>query len=70
MEGVPPLVNSASPLPHGREAASDRPLHTAAIRRRGGTPFTELQLPEAIVTLRQGVGRLIRDPADQGLLML
>lgn len=42
----------------------------AAIRRRGGTPFTELQLPEAIVTLRQGVGRLIRDPADQGLLML
>lgn len=41
-----------------------------AIRRRGGTPFFELQLPEAIVMLRQGVGRLIRDPADRGLLML
>ncbi|MFT4045906.1 MAG: ATP-dependent DNA helicase [Solimonas sp.] len=41
-----------------------------AIRRRGGTPFFDLQLPEAIVMLRQGVGRLIRDPSDRGLLML
>ncbi len=41
-----------------------------AIRARGGTPFFDLQLPEAIVALRQGVGRLIRDPADRGLLML
>jgi ATP-dependent DNA helicase DinG len=41
-----------------------------AIRRRGGKPFFELQLPEAIVTLRQGVGRLIRDRGDRGLLML
>jgi ATP-dependent DNA helicase DinG len=41
-----------------------------AIRRRGGTPFFELQLPEAIVMLRQGAGRLIRDPQDRGLLML
>ncbi len=41
-----------------------------AIRARGGTPFFDLQLPEAIVTLRQGVGRLIRDPSDRGLLML
>lgn len=41
-----------------------------AVRRRGGTPFVELQLPEAIVMLRQGAGRLIRDPADRGLLML
>ncbi|WP_020648350.1 ATP-dependent DNA helicase [Solimonas variicoloris] len=41
-----------------------------AIRRRGGTPFFDLQLPEAIVMLRQGAGRLIRDPSDRGLLML
>nr|WP_240954222.1 ATP-dependent DNA helicase [Solimonas marina] len=41
-----------------------------AVRRRGGTPFFELQLPEAIVMLRQGCGRLIRDPDDRGLLML
>ncbi|MEW6167872.1 MAG: ATP-dependent DNA helicase [Pseudomonadota bacterium] len=54
-------------------AAPGDPVHEAkldAIRARGGSPFTELQLPEAIVTLRQGVGRLIRDPADRGLLML
>ena len=40
------------------------------VRRRGGKPFFELQLPEAIVMLRQGAGRLIRDPGDRGLLML
>ncbi|HEY0974825.1 MAG TPA: ATP-dependent DNA helicase [Solimonas sp.] len=54
-------------------AAPGDPVYEAkldAIRRRGGTPFFELQLPEAIVMLRQGVGRLIRDPADRGLLML
>lgn len=54
-------------------AAPGDPVYEAkldAIRRRGGTPFTELQLPEAIVMLRQGVGRLIRDPQDRGLLML
>jgi len=41
-----------------------------AIRRDGGNPFMDHQLPEAIVTLRQGVGRLIRDVTDQGLLVL
>ncbi|AXQ29072.1 ATP-dependent DNA helicase [Solimonas sp. K1W22B-7] len=41
-----------------------------AIRRAGGKPFFDLQLPEAIVMLRQGVGRLIRDAEDRGLLML
>lgn len=41
-----------------------------AIRQAGGNPFNEDQLPRAIVTLRQGVGRLIRDETDRGLLML
>ena len=41
-----------------------------AIREQGGNPFMELQLPAAILTLRQGVGRLIRDPDDRGLLVL
>ena len=41
-----------------------------ALRRRGGNPFLEVQLPEAIVSLRQGAGRLIRDETDRGLLVL
>ena len=41
-----------------------------AIRRAGGSPFADYQLPQAIMTLRQGVGRLIRDVDDRGLLML
>lgn len=41
-----------------------------AIRERGGSPFNEDQLPRAITALRQGVGRLIRDAEDRGLLML
>ncbi len=42
----------------------------AAIRESGGDPFNDFQLPQAITTLRQGVGRLIRDPEDRGLLVL
>lgn len=41
-----------------------------AIRRRGGNPFLEYQLPHAIISLKQGVGRLIRDVHDRGVLML
>ena len=41
-----------------------------AIREAGGEPFGDYQLPQAIMVLRQGVGRLIRDPADRGLLVL
>jgi ATP-dependent DNA helicase DinG len=41
-----------------------------AIREGGGEPFMDYQLPQAIMVLRQGVGRLIRDPADRGLLVL
>jgi ATP-dependent DNA helicase DinG len=42
----------------------------AAIRAAGGEPFMDHQLPQAIMVLRQGVGRLIRDPGDRGLLVL
>ncbi|MGQ0700303.1 MAG: ATP-dependent DNA helicase [Panacagrimonas sp.] len=41
-----------------------------ALRRNGGSPFVDVQLPEAIVSLRQGAGRLIRDETDRGLLVL
>ena len=43
---------------------------TEAIRRRGGNPFVEYQLPQAVLALKQGVGRLIRDFDDRGLIVL
>ncbi|VAW76440.1 DinG family ATP-dependent helicase YoaA [hydrothermal vent metagenome] len=41
-----------------------------ALKERGGNPFMEEQLPHAVITLKQGVGRLIRDMTDRGVLML
>lgn len=41
-----------------------------AIRQAGGSPFEEYQLPQAVIALKQGVGRLIRDQQDRGVLML
>lgn len=42
----------------------------AGITRRGGNAFMDYQLPQAILSLRQGVGRLIRSEVDRGLLVL
>jgi ATP-dependent DNA helicase DinG len=39
-----------------------------AIRARGGEPFGEYQVPLAILTLQQGLGRLIRHRRDRGVL--
>lgn len=53
--------------------APDDPLLKARIedcRLRGGDPFSQVQLPEAVITLKQGVGRLIRDKKDQGALII
>lgn len=41
-----------------------------ALRARGGNPFMEHQLPNAVIALKQGVGRLIRDVNDRGVMML
>jgi ATP-dependent DNA helicase DinG len=41
-----------------------------AIRRGGADPFQDYQLPQAVIALKQGVGRLIRDERDRGVLML
>jgi ATP-dependent DNA helicase DinG len=38
--------------------------------REGRSPFLEHQLPAAVITLKQGAGRLIRDEADRGVLMI
>jgi len=39
-------------------------------RLRGGDPFNDVQLPDAVITLKQGVGRLIRDTEDRGVLVI
>jgi ATP-dependent DNA helicase DinG len=54
-------------------APPDDPVLAArieAIRARSGNAFTELQLPQAVLALKQGAGRLIRDETDRGVLML
>jgi ATP-dependent DNA helicase DinG len=38
------------------------------IRNDGGNPFIDFQVPRAILSLRQGLGRLIRSTSDEGLL--
>jgi ATP-dependent DNA helicase DinG len=51
----------------------DHPLLEArleAIQRRGGNKFLEYQVPEAIIRLKQGFGRLIRSKADRGIVVL
>jgi ATP-dependent DNA helicase DinG len=54
-------------------ASPNDPILSARIetlRQNGQNPFISLQLPSAIITLKQGVGRLIRDPKDRGVLTL
>ncbi len=41
-----------------------------AIEENGGKPFFEYQVPSAVITLKQGFGRLIRSLEDRGVLML
>ncbi len=41
-----------------------------AIKKRGGNAFMEFQVPQAVITLKQGIGRLIRDVKDQGVVMI
>lgn len=54
-------------------ASPDDPLLKARMedcKLQGGDPFNDIQLPEAVITLKQGVGRLIRDITDKGAIII
>jgi ATP-dependent DNA helicase DinG len=54
-------------------APPDDPVYAARlarIRDEGGNPFNDYQLPEAVLSLKQGAGRLIRSETDRGVLMI
>ncbi|MDC8012026.1 ATP-dependent DNA helicase [Tahibacter soli] len=54
-------------------AAPDDPVLEArlnAMREAGGNPFVQWQVPTAVIALKQGAGRLIRDVHDRGVLVL
>lgn len=51
----------------------DEPLLKARMedcKIQGGDPFNDIQIPEAVITLKQGVGRLIRDVTDRGVVII
>jgi ATP-dependent DNA helicase DinG len=56
-----PFASPGEPIVAGR---------IAHLRARGQAPFNDYQLPHAVITLKQGLGRLIRDAGDRGVLMV
>ena len=54
-------------------APPDDPVLAArleSLEREGGNPFRDYQLPQAVISLKQGAGRLIRDETDRGVLVI
>jgi ATP-dependent DNA helicase DinG len=54
-------------------ATPDDPVfqaRAAALEEAGGNPFVDFQIPAAVLALKQGAGRLIRDTGDRGVLVL
>ena len=56
-----PFANPVDPVVRGK---------MAYLKSRGLSGFDELSLPNAVLALKQGVGRLIRDASDRGVLMI
>lgn len=56
-----PFENPSHPISEAR---------SEYIRARGGNPFNEMTVPDALVKFRQGIGRLIRRHEDTGRIVL
>lgn len=56
-----PFANPADPVTRGK---------MAYLKEKGLSGFDELSLPNAVIALKQGVGRLIRDNTDKGVLVI
>jgi len=57
-------------LPFGSPGDPVMAARINSMKAAGGNPFFEYQLPQAAISLKQGVGRLIRDVTDRGVLVL
>jgi len=57
-------------LPFGSPGDPVMQARLASLKKQGGNPFWDFQIPNAVISLKQGVGRLIRDVNDRGVLML
>ena len=55
-------------LPFGSPGEPLVAARIEAIRDRGGNPFMDYQVPTAVISLKQGLGRLIRKRTDRGIL--
>jgi ATP-dependent DNA helicase DinG len=57
-------------LPFGSPGDPVLQARIEAMRRQGANPFMQYQLPAAVIALKQGIGRLIRDRTDRGVLVV
>lgn len=57
-------------LPFGSPGDPVMSARIDSMKKSGGNPFFEYQVPQAAIALKQGVGRLIRDVTDRGVLVL
>ncbi|MDH3748756.1 MAG: ATP-dependent DNA helicase, partial [Gammaproteobacteria bacterium] len=57
-------------LPFGSPADPLMMARLEYIRRNGGNGFTEHQIPQAVLAMKQGAGRLLRDHSDYGVIVL
>jgi ATP-dependent DNA helicase DinG len=70
MPGATLVVVAIDRLPFASPGDPYLQARLELIRRQGGDPFRDFQLPQAVLTLRQGVGRLIRGHGDYGVVIL